>query len=576
MLFYDQKPSQILVDLINESNPDLGIGLRQLENTRLTVPRPYPTERIEGRARTIIAFKSGESEWEAPEGVTHVDLLVVGGGGGGSLTTGRINNGSVAGGGGAGGLVFIPNYRLPLKPLHAVRVGEGGAVSNKGGNSHFNDIVAIGGGCDDTPGGSGGGSRTGKGGVGVQSFQFGMSGEYGFGNPGYNSHNGGGGGAGVGGIPYVNDPTTESFGDGGDGLCQVTPAMGPYHKTYRFIDVFGKDYGHLIEDDVWFAGGGGAGTYNYPRTAGGKGGGGAGSFRNNNRYTDAAPGSINTGGGGGGFYDRKLAAAGGSGIVLIAYDNPLTNQEGAKYDNLNTAIDVYPEIGLPVKGKATFYYRRLDVGNIFKHKVIRFDRWQDSNQININTVCDWLNLEYGTAFVPEDFPPQSFTASTAVRTITVVPESYAYIGSLQFIWNPGKRELDQIFESYDIDGMVWDLRHKGEIDNRPLLTFTGYGSDYSEYNDILGSVGNGSVLTTTSTPIGLIVERFNRMYDMELSLSIAHTEPNGLAGLTVTRHTLPNSLVEEANSERFANVMVITSQEDSWFGGRLLFHYNPR
>lgn len=572
MAFYERKPSQLFIDLINESNPDFGIGLRQLENTRLTTPKPYPTVRNGSGARVIKAFTTiGEALWDTPEGVTNVDILIVAGGGGASISSSNREGPA----GGAGGLIFIPN--LPVSGRYNLKVGKGGVPGETGENSFFGPLRALGGGSGDKRGGSGGGSQTDRGGMGSQPFQFGPSGEYGFGKPGYNSHHGGGGGAGEGGDPAVwTFLPGETEGKGGDGLCMVTPELGPYDRIYRFAEVFGTEHGEIIDGEAWFAGGGGSGLNGRPRASGGKGGGGWGGYRYINRYTAATPGTANTGGGGGGIYYNYAPAAGGSGIILIAYNNPLTNQEGYKYDNINTLIDVYPKPGQDVRGKATFYYRRIDLGNFFKHTVVRFDRWQESNTITIEVICNWLNEEYGTEFVPEDFPAATYSPSAAIRTLTVVPESYAYIGSFQFIWNPGKRSLDQIFQSYEVNGLVWDLKHGGESDPRPLMTLTGYGADYSEYTDIIGSIGNGSTLNANTTPIGLLIERFNKLYGTELSLDLPHTEQNGLSGLIVTRVSLPNTTVDEANSERFRSVIAISSKEDSWFGGRILFHYNLR
>lgn len=584
MVFYDKKPSQILVDLINESNPNLGMGIRQLENTRLTTPKPYPTNRDQGNLRVIKAFTTtGDHQWWVPEGVENVDILVIAGGGAGG-------DSGDSGGGGAGGLIFYPNYPVRAESVYHLTVGNGGVNGEHGDNSHFDDLLAIGGGSgsphttDGGNGGSGGGAggSSGTGGVGIQSFRFGPSGVYGFGNQGGSNRNHvGGEGMGGGG---AGEPAPSSLGIpvdvklGGAGLCQVTPDMGPYEQTYRFIDVFGDKYGHKVDGDVWFSGGGGGGGERgtIDENTGGIGGGGDGGHTHSGRSRYGGNAMANTGGGGGGG-DNYSGGNGGTGIVLIAYNNPLTNKEGYKYDHINTVIDVYPQLGQPVKGKATFYYRRLDVGNIFKNKIIRFGRWRENNTATIEDICGWLNEEYGTEFVPSDFPSDSYPASEEVRTLTVNSDSYAYIGKLRFIYNPGSRSLDQIFNSYDIDGVVWDLKHGGETDPRPLMTLTGYGVDYTDFSDLMSTMTSGQTLDATpSGPVYLLIERFNNLHQTQLSLDIDHTEPNGLSGLVFTRHTLPNTTVDEANSDDFKNVVVITSKSDSWFGGRILFHYNPR
>ncbi len=582
MIFYDQKPSQILVDLINESNPDLGIGLRQLENTRLTVPKPYPTQRTDTVARVVKGFATpGKQQWWVPEGVDHIDILVIAGGGGGGDV-------ADAGGGGAGGLVFIPNFPVRQKTFYTLTVGEGGNPGEAGKNSIFDTIVAIGGGAgsDSTrlhggDGGSGGGAGQlgGNGGVALQPVSKYQHAEYGFGNHGGSNRNHvgyegmGGGGAGQPAQDSLGVPVTTRAG--GDGLCKVTPQMGPYDRVYHFCEVFGTSYGQIIDGEAWFAGGGGGGGNNatWQESKGGKGGGGRGGHPQINN--NASSGINGTGGGGGGTYSSGQGGRGGNGIVLIAYNNPLTNQPGYKYDNINTIIDVYPLPGQPVKGKATFYYRRLDVGKIFKHNVIQFDRWTPNNTATISDICEWLNQRFGSRFVPEDFPSTSFPSSSAVRTLSVLPESFAYIGSFQFVYQTGKRSLDQLLDSYTIDGVEWDQEHGGIEDTRPLLTFIGYGTDYSDLTYAIEDISNGTVVGP-NTAFELLIERFNLLFETNFDISLSHTVTNGLQGLRFMRYSLPNSNFDDANSEVFRNALVIRGLQTSWFGGNLVFHYNPR
>lgn len=583
MIFYDRKPPQILVDLINESNPDLGIGLRQLENTRLTVPKPYPTNRNDGKVRVVKGFTgTGHQFWWAPEGVTSIDVLIVAGGGGGG-------DGGDTGGGGAGGLIFYPNMPIKDQDFYEVEVGAGGDPAQNGEPSRFDQLVAIGGGAgspdfaiNGNHGGSGGGAGgySGNGGVALQPIRQGGAGRYGFGNPGGSNrgHGGldgmGGGGAGAPGTDAIN--INAAIKHGGDGLCKVGPNDGPYDTIYHFVNVFDDRYGQKLDGEIWFAGGGGGGGEQGTKeqNTGGKGGGGDGGHLDSGKSRYGYNGQHNTGGGGGGG-DNHQGGHGGNGIVLIAYNNPLTNQEGYKYDSINTIIDVYPLPGQPVKGKATFYYRRLDVGNIFKNKIIYFDRWTPSNAATTQDICNWLNLEYGTEFVADDFPNQTFPSSETVRTLTVNSDSYAYIGFFQFVYDTGKRSLDQLLDSYTIDGVDWDLKHGGAEDNRPLMSFIGYGVDYSDLLYVINAISSGTTISAGG-PIELLVERFNALFETELDASISHTEPNGLAGLRATRYTLPNTGIDEANSSMFNNALALSSTEASWFGGNIIFHYNPK
>lgn len=254
-----------------------------------------------------------------------VDVLVVGGGGGGG-DPGAENYG---GGGGAGGLIFESNKSIS-SGNYSITVGDGGLGAGKtgdfaeeGDNSIAFNLTALGGGrggdnnrSSSSGGSGGGGGYNNSGGSGLQP----TSTDGGFGNDGGNgtateNSAAGGGGAGEKG----NDGAAIEVPDGGDGLYQVN--IGG--TTYNFAELFGTNYGEIINGQAWFGGGGG-GTRrggNLPYGVGGKGGGGnAAGYDISNSSDLYTPGLSNTGGGGGGGSNVIGGKDGGSGIVLIRYE----------------------------------------------------------------------------------------------------------------------------------------------------------------------------------------------------------------------------------------------------------------
>jgi hypothetical protein len=160
---------------------------------------------------TIMEFIDEKGNWDVPENVTKLDVLVVAGGGGSG-------SGSYAGGGGSGGLIWIQNYSVMPGESFNYSVGVGGigslSTSSKGTSgedSTFGNLTAKGGGGGGSTGntvglsgGSGGGgvsysasSVFSNGGTGIQLSEDGWSGIYGYGNNGYSGcvYGGGGGGA---------------------------------------------------------------------------------------------------------------------------------------------------------------------------------------------------------------------------------------------------------------------------------------------------------------------------------------------------------------------------------------------
>lgn len=248
------------------------------------------------------AFTNVGTDTFTIQGDARADVLVVGGGGGGGETDG--------GGGGAGEIRFQPDYSISAGNT-SVSVGKGGAGApqggdaEKGGDSSFGSLVALGGGRgesnnknQDLDGGSGGGGQ----GTTSSSYRGEAIGN-GYGNDGgYGSGDEGGGGGGAG----ERGEHESEGGYGGDGMYRVTIDS----TTYNFNDMFG-DYGEIIGGESWFAGGGAGGGEDGDYYGGN--GGGADSIGTDNTPDSAMS---NTGGGGGGSDDND-GGDGGSGIVLI-------------------------------------------------------------------------------------------------------------------------------------------------------------------------------------------------------------------------------------------------------------------
>lgn len=200
----------------------------------------------------------------------------------------------------------IIDYIIPVGN-YSVTVGDGGVPSNKGEDSVFNNLVAIG-------GGKGGIYSTGTGGGG-----------------------GSGGGAGQGTLLAVEGGTgTAGQGyDGGDGKRQSNPLYASYgggggggasEVGYNPQDVtsYGENGGNggkgreisITGTPTYYAGGGGGSTHGSGtiQSIGGLGGGGRGSFN-----SVATSGTNNLGGGGGGGGENRAGGSGGSGIIILKF-----------------------------------------------------------------------------------------------------------------------------------------------------------------------------------------------------------------------------------------------------------------
>ena len=261
-----------------------------------------------------------------------VDYLIIGGGGSGGHHSG--------GGGGSGGLVWFTGQTLSAGTYQAV-VGAGGItntqnqIGNDGGNSSFNNHIALGGGGgaghlstgtnSARNGGSGGGGQRGySAGSTIQNSTYG----YGTGgngasygatqmNPNYSAYGGGG----TGGSAPNN--SSKAGGNGHESF------VGNQASTTAFLlgAVAGTDSSNVATTSsstgVLYIGGGGGGSDQQSTSvtyAGGLGGGGKGSAVDTKDQVEN--GLANTGSGSGGqsygngtVYTRN----GGSGIVIVRF-----------------------------------------------------------------------------------------------------------------------------------------------------------------------------------------------------------------------------------------------------------------
>lgn len=255
---------------------------------------------------------SAASNSVTPIATVPIDYLVIAGGAGPSNA-----------GGGAGGLRSTMNntgrggslesqFTATRSTNYTVTVGAGGANTGaNGSNSVFNTITSLGGGTDQTAGGSGGGGSVSSSNLaGAGTTGQGYDGGRGGIGSGQGTGGGGGGAGVVGGQGNIG--TGGTGGAGGNGVS---------------VSITGTA--------VTYAGGGGAGgNYQYQTNqggAGGTGGGGNGACFGGGAVNGVS-GTTNLGGGGGGagyLSGGRPAGAGGSGVVILRYPNTATITIGA-------------------------------------------------------------------------------------------------------------------------------------------------------------------------------------------------------------------------------------------------------
>ncbi len=295
----------------------------------------------------VIRFTStSTTTWKVPPQITSVSLLVIGGGGAGGARGG--------GGGGAGGYISVSQVVSPGTSI-AISVGAGGignATQDQHAANGANTSVVVsdtetvtaiggggGGGANAAITGQRNGDNGGSGGGSTLLYVAGPSanttvglGTSGQGNNGGGALNAGnnwpaGGGGGAGGAGQSPGSNTKS-GSGGAGLASAITGTNTCYAT--------GGGGGINSGQT----GGDAGTCSGFSANINGGAGGAGSV------TPATPTS-NTGAGGGaaGYNESNADVSGGtgaSGVVVISYVPPLSDQIAISSPVLSTTNKAYP------------------------------------------------------------------------------------------------------------------------------------------------------------------------------------------------------------------------------------------
>lgn len=238
----------------------------------------------------------------------------------------------------------------------------------------------------------------------------------------------------------------------------------------------------------------------------------------------------------------------------------------------NTSLELYAQPSTFYVGKKIVHYRRLDLTKLFANMVLDIEYWTPSGLAKV----DWirmLNEKYGLSINDVDMSAAGIMSAETTYTLTFSAASLAYIGTFRVRYTKGKRALDQILTLDRYAGLYWDSSY---VQGKPLLTPVNFSLDYSRFFNI-DTITNGITLNNAGayySEVKALIDWFNKCSGMALDLGIDHTLPNGVKGLTMSRFTLPNVNVPEANSARYNRVLVISSRTTSWFGGKILLHYN--
>lgn len=235
----------------------------------------------------------------------------------------------------------------------------------------------------------------------------------------------------------------------------------------------------------------------------------------------------------------------------------------------DTSIEIFALPGSFYQGRRIVHYRRLDLRKLFANVVFELDEWAVGNLPK----ADWLrlmNAKYGLTLTDEDVAAYGAAGSGSLNNLEIPATSIAYIGRYWMRWTRGKRTLEQIVPVNTINGLYWDANY---VEGKPLMNLVGMPIDFTRFTGAAAIV-TGSALSGTSSDARTMADWFSAVTGKTIDPRIDHTLPGGLGGLTITRFTLPSVNLPEANAAKFNRALVITPKTDSWFCGKIIWHYN--
>ena len=238
----------------------------------------------------------------------------------------------------------------------------------------------------------------------------------------------------------------------------------------------------------------------------------------------------------------------------------------------DTALELYALPGSFYIGKRTVYYRRIQLQNYFANMVLEFDDWWPGATMAKPDYCAMISKKYGINFTAEEdlLSRHGNVSSGNQYTLQVSPTSKIFAGTFKFKWTRGKRTLGEVLSPDQYKGLYWDTNY---IEGKSLMNLVGLAIDFTRF-PASKSLTTGLTIAATNSDVRAMAEWFGTYTGQALDVMTPHTQPGGIQGLQVTRFTLPNVNVPEANSDKFNRCLVIAPKADSWFCGKIIWHYN--
>lgn len=244
----------------------------------------------------------------------------------------------------------------------------------------------------------------------------------------------------------------------------------------------------------------------------------------------------------------------------------------------DTSMVVRGATGSGLVNQQTVLYKRVDLTQLFKGRTLTLIvPWVATNVLTKAEFISLFAAQYGVQFHDDDFS-WATTSNEYSTTYTVQSTSYCWKGSITVLTKRSKRNLADFVGDRKLNARNWpqamiDFQNGSKPQGELMLYHIDYSVHRTEFlswtaNYVYNGVGGG---------IEVIVSRLNTLAPTLAGITFTTakvgTQP-GLDNIKLDRYALPNPAIPEANSAEYAWCLVLTPQQDAWFFGKLIIHFN--
>jgi hypothetical protein len=219
-------------------------------------------------------------------------------------------------------------------------------------------------------------------------------------------------------------------------------------------------------------------------------------------------------------------------------------------------------------------YRRIDLTKFFRGVTVKFDTWSSNGYVNAQMVVDHLNKTYGLAITINDISIPGGLWAAGTSSVNTSGTSLCYIGSITWTWSQGKREIESVLLANNVDGRLFPGGNVFDGLRKPQGEYICYDLDFAPVASGFASFTATGVWPAAGGPSDIVFPFLKEKVSSLFDSTKPHTEVGGLVGATYAYITaLPSAIAPEANAANFPRAVVITAAANSWWQGKIMFHF---